>query len=165
MIVVPDFRVLAQINISDPLKRKTTHRWPAGTTDAGYFCGSKMVVGSVHSVFERAPHGRYGNKYEPPYFSVKIDEMWPTFPYEWTDEDMLDEGFENVEAYGQWWDVWRVGDKHCKLWAEMENEPFWACRFHVVGITPHFHRRLELYDPRRETRPVRRGRGRRLPSY
>ena len=141
MIVIPDIRQIIMVAAG----RKQTHRFPAGTTKEGWMRHPKIATGKTHSIYERAPHGRFGNRSEPPLVSVEIDRVDPSTPMEWTDEEMYYEGFDSVEAYGVWWDVWRKGDRLCKAWNEMSGEPFWVTTFRLVGFTDYFKRRLEIY--------------------
>jgi hypothetical protein len=141
MLVIQDFGLIVLI----ANRKKTVHHWPAGTDDKGHLRHPKMSPNTVHNIYEHAPHGRYGSKYEPPMIIVKVKSIGHDTPYEWEEEDMLLEGFESLEAYGQWWDHWRVGDRLCKPWREMQDEPFWFCVFEFCGFNQAFHPRLKAY--------------------
>lgn len=149
-LIIPDMAVLGLIAVN-PHKKipKTTHRWPSGQTSEGYMCMPKMSIGSQHKVYEHAPHGRYGNELEPPLLIVEIEWIVSSMPAEWTDEEMLHEGFTDLYTYGIWWDMWRQGHRNCKYWDEMQGEPFWVCGFRLVGATDYFWRRLEQYGRER----------------
>jgi hypothetical protein len=149
VIVIPDFNVLMLIAAKPPAT-KTVHHWPAGVAADGNLCRPKMKVGATHVVYEHAPQGRFGNKYEPPMIFVMIDGIGHDCPFDWQEEDMPAEGFESVEAYGRWWDRWRAGDRLCKPWAEMQDEPFWFCTFHMTGFTHFFERKCQLWDEARK---------------
>lgn len=104
-----------------------------------------MTPGTNHQVYERARHGKYGDHSAPPYLVVRIDDLQPSWPMEWEDEDIYPEGFTDLEAYGIWWDKYRVGNHLCKTWVEMQQEPFWVAYFTCVGKTPFFDLRVREY--------------------
>jgi len=145
-LIIPDFFLVMKIAATGKSIPKTTHRWPSGKTIDGYMCNPKMNVGSDHKVYLRAPHGAHGNRAEPPMFLVRITNLWDSFPHEWTDEDMLAEGFDSLHSYGVWWDAHRAGKaKNYNPWAEMQDEPFWVCSFAPLNKTVYFDRMLEMW--------------------
>lgn len=139
-LIVPDFYQVLLIAAG----RKTTHRWPAGQRD-GMMRSPRMSPGTEHQVFEHAPHGRYGDPNEPPLLIVKVDDVRPTWPNDWDDDEMPAEGFADLEAYGLWWDTYRVGSHLCKPWVEMQREPFWMARITCKGKTPMYTYRYKSY--------------------
>lgn len=147
-LVIPDIQLIALIK-ADPRKTvpKTTHRWPAGVNPhTGYLRQPKMQERTEHKVYERAPYGSYGNPHEPPLLVVYIEEIWDSKPHEWCDEEMIHEGFTDIEAYGIWWDQWKAGvEKGCKPWVETQGESFWCCRFHLTRTLPYYNARLQVW--------------------
>jgi hypothetical protein len=143
MLVIPDFGLIWKI----AQRQKTTHRVPAGLTRDGFITDPKWRVQSEHKIFERAPYGSHGNKAEPWYLTVYIAAAWTSTPVDWSDEDMVYEGFEDLYDFGQWWDRWRAGEnKYCKTWAEMQSEHFHCCSFVPVGKSIQYDVRLGMHQ-------------------
>lgn len=140
-IIVPDFYQIIQIEQGS----KTLHRWPAGQKADGTLCAPKMASGSDHQVYEHARHGKYGDPHAPPLLLVRVHEVWPSWPQDWTNEEIIHEGFGDLEAYGAWWERFRVGSHLCKPWIEMQQEPFWVARFTCLSQTPMYEYRCVEY--------------------
>jgi len=137
MIVVPDFRLIVMIVKG----RKTTHRFPSGYAQNGNMADPKMRRGTLHKVYQFAPHGSHGKKNENPMAMIEIADIWDDLPWAWEDEHMPAEGFADVYSYGEWWDAWHE-KRYKKSWREMENEPFWVCSFRCIHRTVHFDGRF-----------------------
>ena len=140
-LIVPSLGLIQKIHD----RKKTTHRWPAGVAPDGYLRDPKMRPGTQHKVYEHAPHGRYGNKYEMPLLLVQIYDVEHKSPWEWADEEIVDEGFDDMDQFEDWWNRNRAGAKNCKPWHEMQDEQFWIAHFQLVGKTQYYDIRVDQF--------------------
>jgi hypothetical protein len=140
MFVIPDFRLIHLMAEGV----KVTHRVPSGVTRDGYLSDPKVGINTEHKVYERSPVGSHGDRSNPWFLTVYVEDIWHSKPYEWDDEDMPLEGFSNLEAYGCWWDDWRAGtSKLCRPWKEMQNSPFHCFLIKPIGKTMNYDVRLQ----------------------
>lgn len=148
MLVVHDPRLI--VLIAKGLK--TEHRIPADVDEEGRLRSPKISPSMsptfqshphrspYHKVYVRAPHGRYGDKLEPPRLDVDVLAVDPALLAEMRDEDARAEGFRDLYGYRAYWNRYKEKKRR---WFRSVYEPVWIVRFELHEI---FQAGRELLD-------------------